>query len=132
MLEFISVPLIIGIISAGIYGIFELLICKKERLAMIEKIGEKVDPSVFDGRLKRFPGSFSFSSLKIGSLLAGIGLGILSGFIISTVLVSNNILADADHWQQREAIASAYGASVLLFGGIALIISFIIEKKLSD
>ena len=39
------VPLIVGIVCAGIYGLFELFVRKKERLAIIEKIGDKLDPS---------------------------------------------------------------------------------------
>ena len=35
MMSFISVPLVVGIICAGIYGLFELFVRKKERLAII-------------------------------------------------------------------------------------------------
>ena len=41
------VPLIMGIICAGIYGLFELFVRRKERLAIIEKIGERLDGSAF-------------------------------------------------------------------------------------
>ena len=39
MMDFISVPLVVGIVCAGIYGLFELFVRKRERLAIIEKIG---------------------------------------------------------------------------------------------
>ena len=42
--DFIMVPLIVGIVCAGIYGLFELFVRKKERLAIIEKIGDKLEP----------------------------------------------------------------------------------------
>ena len=84
MMNFIMVPLIIGIICAGIYGLFELFVRKKERLAIIEKIGDKLDPSAFDAKigLPRLSTNFSFSSLKAGCLLVGVGLGILFGFFL--------------------------------------------------
>ena len=112
MMDFISVPLVVGIVCAGIYGLFELFVRKRERLAIIEKIGDKLDASAFDGKLglPNYMRNFSFSSLKAGCLLAGIGLGLLVGFIINMCM--------------------AYGASVLLFGGIGLIIAFVIELKL--
>ena len=121
------VPLIVGIVCAGIYGLFELFVRKKERLAIIEKIGDKLEPSAFDVKigLPRLATNFSFSSLKTGCLLAGIGLGMLVGFIISVSLTDFNLDG------RRELISTVYGASVLLFGGIGLIIAFVIELKLS-
>ena len=127
MMDFIMVPLIVGIVCAGIYGLFELFVRKKERLAIIEKIGDKLEPSAFDVKigLPRLATNFSFSSLKTGCLLAGIGLGLLVGFIISVSLTDFNLDG------RRELISTGYGASVLLFGGIGLIIAFVIELKLS-
>ncbi len=46
MMDFISVPLVVGIVCAGIYGLFELFVRKRERLAIIEKIGDKLDTSL--------------------------------------------------------------------------------------
>ena len=127
MMDFIMVPLIVGIVCAGIYGLFELFVRKKERLAIIEKIGDKLEPSAFDVKigLPRLATNFSFSSLKTGCLLAGIGVGLLVGFIISVSLTDFNLDG------RRELISTVYGASVLLFGGIGLIIAFVIELKLS-
>ena len=96
-------------------------------MAIIEKIGDKLEPSAFDVKigLPRLATNFSFSSLKTGCLLAGIGLGLLVGFIISVSLTDFNLDG------RRELISTVYGASVLLFGGIGLIIAFVIELKLS-
>ena len=124
MMNFIMVPLIIGIICAGIYGLFELFVRKKERLAIIEKIGDKLDPSAFDAKigLPRLSTNFSFSSLKAGCLLVGVGLGILFGFFLSISVEA------CDNYEMQSAV---YGASVLLFGGLGLIIAFVLEMKLS-
>lgn len=130
MMEFLSVPLVVGICCASVYGLFELFVRKKERLAIIEKIGDKLDASAFEGKLglPNYMRQFSFSGLKAGCLLAGIGLGLLVGFIINMCMVTNS--AFDDDWYRHEIAGTAYGASVLLFGGIGLIIAFVIELKL--
>ena len=127
MMDFISVPLVVGIVCAGIYGLFELFVRKRERLAIIEKIGDKLDASAFDGKLglPHYMRNFSFSSLKAGCLLVGIGLGLLVGFIINMCMATNSYYDDG--WYRHEVAGTAYGASVLLFGGIGLIIAFVIE-----
>lgn len=129
MMDFIMVPLVVGIVSAGIYGLFELFARRRERLAIIEKMGDKLDVSALNARigLPRLTTDFSFSSLKAGCLLSGIGLGLLIGFIVSISCANNNL----DSWGQRDMISTVYGASVLLFGGIGLIIAFVLEMKLS-
>ena len=120
MMDFISVPLVVGIVCAGIYGLFELFVRKRERLAIIEKIGDKLDASAFDGKLglPNYMRNFSFSSLKAGCLLAGIGLGLLVGFIINMCMATNSYYDDG--WYRHEVVGTAYGASVLLFGGIGV------------
>lgn len=141
MMDFITVPLIVGMCVAGVYGLFELFVHKKERLLFLEKIGEKLgeklDASSLEGKFY-FPnfGNFSrvsFSALKGGCLLAGIGLGLLVGFIITTTIaLSSNVsyMADSWQWYRGEIAGVVYGASVLLFGGISLIVAFVIELKL--
>jgi valyl-tRNA synthetase len=43
--------IVVGIITLGIYKLFELFVGKKERLTMIEKLGDKLDPSMLGNRL---------------------------------------------------------------------------------
>lgn len=130
MLDFIMVPAILGIISAGIYGLFELFVRRNERMAIIEKIGDKLNASAFDGKLNlpSYQGGMSFSALKFGLLLAGCGLGLLIGFIIGMSVLSDAIYGD--NYQMRQTLSVVYGSSVLLFGGLGLVIAFIIEVKL--
>jgi hypothetical protein len=134
MLEFITIPLVVGICVAGTYGLFELFARRKERLAMIEKIGEKLDASAFAerDRLSGLFAKFSFSALKAGCLLTGTGLGLLTGFCIHMAMLMNGLFrSGADNWRHDNMVEVAYGASVLLFGGIGLIIAFIIELKIA-
>lgn len=132
MMDFISIPLTVGVVCAGIYGLFELFVRKKERLAIIEKIGDKLDASAFEGKLglPNYMRTFSFSALKAGCLMAGIGLGLLVGFIINSTLAINTDLY-SDGWRRSELAGACYGASVLLFGGLSLLIAFLIELRIA-
>ena len=78
-MDFIIAPLIVGIITLGIYKLFELFVCKKERLSMIEKLGDKLNNgdiiSNLSLNLNYSRSQFSFGPLKGGFLMLGIGLG---------------------------------------------------------
>jgi len=131
MLDFISIPLVVGIVTLGIYKLFELFARKKERMALIEKLGDKLNPEILDTKISfplRLTGDKTFGTLKVGSLLLGVGLGLLIGFFISYFYYGN---ANIDNYRIREMVGVIYGASVLLFGGLGLVVSFIIELKLS-
>lgn len=131
MMDFITAPLVVGFICLGIYGLFELFVRRKERLLIIEKISERMDITDLGKRLS-LPAyglpRFSFSALKAGCLLIGIGLGILVGFFCNIILAANR--HNLDFYNEYEAISSAYSASVLLFGGIGLLAAFIIETNM--
>ena len=38
MMDFIMVPAVMTIITLGVYKLFELFVCKKERIMLIEKM----------------------------------------------------------------------------------------------
>ena len=83
MLDFIMVPLVCGIFVFGFYKLFELFVCKKERLLIIEKMGENFTPDMLEHKISFSSiGSMSFSALKFGCLFMGIGLGLLIAFVI--------------------------------------------------
>ncbi|MDD2612485.1 MAG: hypothetical protein PHR38_06840 [Bacteroidales bacterium] len=131
MMDFIMVPLVVGIITLGIYKLFELFARKKERLAMIEKIGDKFDASMVEGKFT-FPAKTcqksNYGTMKIACLLLGVGLGLMVGFFI----VLNTIglhYPDESRFDYREFESVIYGSSVLLFGGLGLLIAFLIEMK---
>ena len=125
MLDFIMVPLVCGIFVLGFYKLFELFVCKKERLLIIEKMGEKFTPDMLEHKINFSSiGSMSFSALKFGCLFMGIGLGLLVAFAIhygfeDFVNKSWNV------------VTTIYGAAVLLFGGLGLLIAFLFELKIN-
>ena len=126
MEQFLTASAVLGIITWGICRIFELVVCRKERMTIIEKLGEKLLESNETDKQFYLPifKSRSFSALKFGCLLAGMGLGVLVAFFI------HYIFSDfcAQYGRIRETI---YVACTLLFGGIGLLIAFCIEQKIS-
>ena len=86
MMDFITIPLVVGTITLGIYKLFELFVCRKERIAMIEKLADRVNTGEINSNLSlnlNYSRSrFTFGSLKSGLLMLGIGLGLLVAFFI--------------------------------------------------
>lgn len=131
MMDFISIPLVVGIITLGIYRLFDLFVRKKERLAIIEKIGEKFDPSMIENKFSfpfKFEGTGAFGTLKIACLLLGVGLGLLVGYFICLGTLAGFYAGDYNGNAYQTA-GVIYGACVLLFGGLGLLIAFITEMK---
>lgn len=96
---------------AMVLAIVYLGIRKKERMALIEK---GADASTF---VKKSSGN---SSLKWGLLLVGVALGMLIG----------NWLAETSSFQGEEEVA--YFSMVFLFGGIALVVNYFLNKRERD
>ena len=126
MMDFIMLPAVMGIITLGIYKLFELFVRKKERLIIIDKIGDKLTPEILSGKIDfstNIP-KISFSALKFGCLFVGLGIGMLVAFAVHYNF--------ADFVESSYQIRSAvYGSCVLLFGGLGLLIAFIVELKVS-
>lgn len=129
---YIIAPIIVGIITLGIYKLFELFVGKKERLIILEKLGDKFDPSIITNRFS-LPTSFqtSFSTLKLGSLLTGMGLGLLLGYLISISTIPTYLTPNDNRYYIDDVSSLVYGACLLTCGGLGLIIAFIIELKVS-
>ena len=125
MFNFIVPPLVFGIVTLGIYKLFELFVCREERLTIIEKMGEKFTPGMLEHKINFSSiGNSSFSALKWGCLLMGLGLGLLTAFAIHY----NFQDFVSKQWDIQSMV---YGASVLMFGGLGLLIAFLIELKIN-
>lgn len=132
-MNFIMVPLVTGIVTLGIYKFFELLICLRERREIIGKL----EPGSLIDYLKLVPmglrtgatirtasetaPGIPAGALKAGCLLLGLGAGLLFGFMLTRI-------TEIQSYDTRSAV---YGGSVLVFGGLGLIVSFIVERVLS-
>ena len=132
-MNFISVPVVCGIFVLGFYKLFELFVCKKERLLIIEKMGEKFTPEMLGNKINLSSvGNVSFSALKFGCLFVGLGLGLLVAYLICRTTIDDYVVRNADwNWEVKQTISVIYGACVLLFGGVGLLASFLVELKIS-
>lgn len=140
MVDFIMAPAIVGICVFGFYKFVELLIHRKERLMMIDKLSEI--SSAGDVNLSKVFASNAegsrFISLRFGAVFSGIGLGLLVGFsIVCCVFGTGWIINEgidsrySDMYYRVRGVAGLiYGASTLVCGGIALLICFMIEQKI--
>lgn len=95
---------------AMIFGIRYLV--NKERMALIER---GINPR--EGQSAPKP----FLSLKFGLLFVGLGIGLLISLF--TVILT--------HMEEEEAVALYFGC-LSIFGGLGLIVSYMIEKKWLD
>ena len=132
-MDFIMVPVVCGIFVLGFYKLFELFVCKKERLLIIEKMGEKFTPEMLGNKINLSSvGNVSFSALKFGCLFVGLGLGLLVAYLICRTTIDDYVVRNADwNWEVKQTISVIYGACVLLFGGAGLLTSFLIELRIS-
>ncbi len=99
---------VVAIVFGTIFGLFYIFVRRRERLTMMEK---GFDPSRF---YTEKPSS-RFTSLKYGMLLIGLGMGILIG----------NIIAATSEIEKEVAFFSM----TFLFGGIALVLNYLIETR---
>lgn len=137
----LAVVIGLAIVVYGIYSLFELFVRRKERMTIIDKIvlGESTDPVKLPVDL--FKKESRGWTIRIGCLLlgAGLGMGIVSIIDIATVQMSIEeyaALGKNANWTLRNsphylAIKILYPASVIFFGGLGLIISYFVERKLN-
>jgi hypothetical protein len=83
----------------------------RERMSMIDK---GVDANIFYSKKK----NGISSTLKFGMLLVGVSVGILIGEMLNAVFSMNK--------------GTSYVSMIFLFGGVSLIINFLIERKMDS
>jgi len=99
--------------TAMVFGIRYM--SNKEKMAMIER---GIDPGIAKARQSA---PTPFLSLKFGLLMVGLGLGLLTALFI---VMQTNI-------EDEKAVALFFGL-IFIFGGLGLIISYVVEKKWLD
>lgn len=140
MYDFISVPLVFLIVAFFLYKFFELLICRKERRMIIERMdpASLLDYAKISGL--RVGGGVPSESprprhaaawpLRIGAVLVGLGLGAVGGRILAAnVCLNENYYSNTDIVYSNTDIVAG---CVLFMGGLGLLIAFIVEYKLYD
>lgn len=117
-----------AIVFFTIYKIIEVLTHRKERIIIADKLEQmsNLNYSNLPDRLNQF---FSerkkYTSLRAGSVLLGMGLGFLVGFIIQYCCFGLDY-----NYVHGQLISVIYMGSILIFGGAALLGSFVIERTM--
>jgi hypothetical protein len=130
---------IVGITTLCIYRLFELFVRKKERLAIIEKLEERMASGEIKETLKfpifgKIDYSYSSWALKISLLMIGVGLGAIIAFFIQYQLVGDLLLQNnSDTWEIRRNLHGfqevIYLSCIAVFGGVGLLAAYLIELK---
>jgi hypothetical protein len=135
IMESLAHMLTVGIVFYFTYITFELFVRKKERMSMIEKMDKNLAPpdsSILNnrfGNLNPLLAEKSLSGLRTGCLLIGLGLGLFTGILVCFYM--KNSFPDMSRWESDGYYFVAYGSSVMFFGGLGLIVSFLMERRLA-
>jgi hypothetical protein len=141
MMDFIIAPTVTGIVFLGIYKLFELFVRRRERMTIIEKMGDKFTPDMMGNPFmySNLKTSIkSFATLRIACLLLGMGLGLLVGIFLSQYVIdgmkNTSILqvyanSSIEYKKVMDIVSLVIGASTLLFGGLGLLVAYLIESK---
>lgn len=140
MYDLIITPLVFLIVAFFLYKFFELIICRKERRMIIERMdpASLLDYAKISGlrvgggvpSVSPRPRHAAAWPLRIGAVLVGLGLGAVVGRILAANLCLNeNYYSNTDIYYSNTDIVAG---CVLFMGGLGLLIAFIVEYKLYD
>ena len=125
-MDWIMIPANLLIIFGVIYKVFELFVRKDERKMIINKIEDIKGVDLSGTNLNMGNGlSNKFLPLRIGMLVLGVGLG-FGASIVSIMIAMPRIETELSPLYVREMLS---GACICFFGGLALVISYIIEHN---
>jgi len=116
------------VVFYAIYKIIETLTHRKERIIIADKLEQlnNINDSNLPDRLNQyFSEKKKYTSLRAGSVLLGMGLGFLVGFIIQYCCFGLD-----DNYVHGQLINVIYMGAILIFGGAALLGSFLVERKI--
>lgn len=130
---------IVSTVCFFLYKLFELSVRKKERMRLMELQRENFEAShlndsfLFPKSNVSSPNKKSYGSLKAGCLLLGLGFGFLAAWLLNLINL-DPYLFEFDNYQINAALnvgqEMIYFGSVLFFGGMGLIVAFVIEQKM--
>jgi len=131
MMDELFMFLTFATVTYAIYKLFELFVRRSERLAIINKLSDGMNPHLISGSLNvdlNFNNTGQSVPMRLGLLLVGIGLGI---FIVA--MVHLNILSKMDNdeswWRYRDIFILLYFAIPTTLGGAGLLIAHLIEER---
>ncbi len=115
-----------AIVFGVIYKLFELFVCKKERMMLIEKLPAEALSNV---KLRIFKSSNgSYTPLRWGCLLMGLGVGLsIAYFIVFGTWTEAYSRGVDGNYMFRNLSGIIFGACVLIGGGLGLVVSYLIE-----
>ena len=135
MMDFIVIPLVVGIITFGVYKFFELIVCRRERLNIIDRL----ESSQLIDYLKQVPMGLRYGApepceafeyrprVSTGGLRVGVSSG-RSGTGTGDRHVDETLVRTGRLEPVQRAVRRL-GAAVRR--GVGLLVSFIVEMRLS-
>lgn len=125
-MNWLETPMNLLIVFGTMYLVIELFARRGERKLLIEKITE-IRPEDFSKVVNPYlsgmfagQGRSKYSrALRWGMLLMGIGAGLLLGFYLVYYY-------EPEYWETKQII---YTSCVCICGGLALVLSYVIENK---
>lgn len=123
---------VVSVMCYFTYKIFELFAKRKERMAIIEKLSNGIDPQTLENQYnmsKCQNGNYESWAIRVGMLLIGVGLGVAIAVIVDLLAVAPSTGNNEQFHEFRNAISVLYPACAAVFGGLGLVIAYFVEKK---
>jgi hypothetical protein len=115
-----EVIIVLGL-AYGIYKFYELTARRRERMTLIEKMGLGEGGTLPPDAVRSLPPSVqTFGALGIGLVLIGVGFGMCIAFFA-------NFCMKISHQEINGEIL--YFSLMLFFGGLGLVIGYLMELK---
>lgn len=123
------VPIFVtAIVFCAIYKIIEVIVRRKERMIIADKLENLSNfnsTNLPDKCEELFGANRKYTSLRRGAVLLGMGMGLFVGFIIQCCLFG---LEPSRPYS--DLLTILYLGAMLMFGGLALLCSFAVERKI--
>ena len=118
---------VVSVMSFFTYKIFELYARRKERMAIIEKLSNGIDPQILKSQFSMpvyKDGNYGSWAIRIGLLLVGVGLGVVIAAIVDLLAVAPSADNRELFYEFRNTISVLYPACAAVFGGLGLVVAY--------